>query len=247
MLNLTLAALAVVLTWQLRVRWTKAAEKDRTVAAQAVNAPRILPPPAVEPPKPVTAGEYVEVAQKTLFARDRNPNVIIEQPPAPPPTPPPPPMPPLPFYHGQMSLGAPVALLSLKGNDQKGYHVGDEVGPFKLVAFDRESITLDWEGKTVERKLAELRPKEPAQAEARPAGAAAPPPSAPAVVSLTGGAASAASPSAPSTPQLGNDMGNGFRGCAVGDTSPAGTVVDGYKKVMSRTAVGSSCHWELAK
>ena len=28
-------------------------------------------------------------------------------------------------------------------------------------------------------------------------------------------------------------------------TSPAGTIVNGYKKVVAMTLMGNSCHWEL--
>ena len=37
-----------------------------------------LPPPSPAPPEAVVPANYLDVAQKTLFSKDRNPNVIIE-------------------------------------------------------------------------------------------------------------------------------------------------------------------------
>jgi len=51
----------------------------------------------------------------------------------------------------------------------------------------------------------------------------------------------------PSDPTLGVDMGGGFRGCAAGDNSPAGTILSGYRKVVARNLMGTSCHWEQVK
>src|SRR5262249_33845750 len=124
-LNVLLICLAAVLGWQLHTRWKSGQAHIQQVVTQTPAVPKVIPPPAVDAPEPPSAGEYIEVAQRTLFSRARNPNVVIEPPPPAPTPPPPPPMPALPFYHGQMGLGPePVAVLSLKGNDQKGYHAG---------------------------------------------------------------------------------------------------------------------------
>lgn len=45
-------------------------------------------------------------------------------------------------------------------------------------------------------------------------------------------------------PEIGPDLGSGFRACLPGDSSPSGTVVDGYRKVSDRTFMGKSCLWE---
>src|SRR5262249_6179149 len=114
---------------------------------------------------------------------------------------------------------------------------------FKLVAFDNENITLEWEGQQVQKRLGDLRMKEPPPEQAAAAAAAAP--AATAVKTLNN--PSDAAKQTPSKPELGNDMGNGFRGCQPGDNSPAGTVLNGYRKVMSRSLMGSSCYWEQVK
>jgi len=48
-------------------------------------------------------------------------------------------------------------------------------------------------------------------------------------------------------PQLGADMGDGYRGCVRGDDSPSGTIVDGYRKVSHESPFGLSCAWEKIK
>jgi hypothetical protein len=240
LLNLVLIALAVTLVWVLRARRMEVRAHERAVLAQAARVRPVLPPAPPPALKPVMPAEYIEVAQKTLFSKDRNPNVIVEVPPPKPD----PPLPPLPQYHGQMAMfGDPVVFLSTDAaGNQKSYRVGDKVGPFKIVSFDREKITLAWESKTVERRLSELAPKE-APREILVAAPSAPAAPRPAATSLS--PAVKAIGAAEST--LGADMGGGFHGCVTGDTSPNGTIKDGFKKVMTQTPFGASCHWEQVK
>ncbi|HUA18945.1 MAG TPA: hypothetical protein VMB25_09380 [Bryobacteraceae bacterium] len=47
----------------------------------------------------------------------------------------------------------------------------------------------------------------------------------------------------PGKPQLGIDMGGGYRACVPGDKSPEGTEVDGYRKLYRQAPVGISCGW----
>ena len=44
----------------------------------------------------------------------------------------------------------------------------------------------------------------------------------------------------------GQDVGSGFRACVPGDTTPAGTVKQGYRKFTANTPFGASCRWEKA-
>jgi hypothetical protein len=237
LLNLALIALAGSLFWLLRARRIEMRAHERAMLDQKARAAAVLPPPASAPPQPITPAEYIEVAQKMLFTKDRNPTVIIE----PPPRKPDPPMPPLPSYHGQMAIGEPVIFLTADASSgQRSYHAGDPVGKFEVVSFDQENIKLAWDGKTIERKLADLAPKEPVP---QPSPASAPSAAArPAATSL----APVRNLTAGESP-LGTDMGGGFHGCVAGDTSPNGTVKDGYRKVMTQTLFGPSCHWEQVK
>jgi hypothetical protein len=47
---------------------------------------------------------------------------------------------------------------------------------------------------------------------------------------------------------LGTDVGGGFRACTPGDTTPTGSVVNGFKKVVSPGMFGvTTCRWEQVK
>jgi hypothetical protein len=240
LMNLALLALVGVLGWKLRLKWASGQAEERAFLSQAPRVRALIAPPPPPSPGPVKPSDYAEVAEKTLFSKDRNPTVIVQPPPPPPP---PPPMPALPFYFGQMAIGDPVVLLGTGQNEQKSYHAGEAVGKFKLVAFDRESVTFEWDGKPVVRKIQELAPKETAAAP--PATADTPAPDAGPKTSIFAPPAKPELATKPAAP--GADMGAGFRGCVAGDTSPAGTVVDGYKKNITQGMMGQTCFWEKVK
>jgi hypothetical protein len=169
LLNLALLALAGALVWTLRTNWIAAQARERAVLQRKVAAKAVLAPPALPGVKTVAPAEYIDVAGKMLFSKDRNPTVVVEPPkPAPEPV-----MPALPSYHGQMAFDEPVILLSPSANAaQRSYHAGEQVGDFKLVSFDETRVAFEWKGKNVERKLEELRPKETATQSAQAAAPA---------------------------------------------------------------------------
>jgi hypothetical protein len=242
LLNLALLALAGILVWQARVHYLEMKAHERAVLLRSARAVSVLPPPSAPVPAAVAPVQYIEVAQKTLFSKDRNPTVVVEQP-APKPEPP---MPALPFYFGQIRLGDPVIFLAIGNGPQKRFYVGDKVGEFTIVGFDNEKITLGWNDKKIDKKLEDLRAKadqQPAQsaatAQAAPAASSAP------QVRSLGGAASADASKPDSV--VGSDRGDGFRGCVMNDQTPPGTVVDGYRKVVVRGLMGNSCYWEKVK
>jgi hypothetical protein len=265
LLDVVLLLFAGGLAWMLRAHYLEARARESAMLNKKVPPKAVLAPPAPAPARPAQPSDYVEVAQKMLFSKDRNPNVVVE---APKPVPEPP-MPALPIYHGQMDIGEPVAFLSLptQAATQKGYHAGDSIGDFTLVAFDPDKIELEWRGKKVERKPDDLAPKEapPPPAAGAPGagrgtpGAARPAPTAPrpaanAAPEQPGSAVTELGPS-PGTPGsassqpkgLGAEIGEGVRACLPGDQSPAGTVLSGYQKRSIPSMFGPICRWELAK
>jgi hypothetical protein len=246
LLNLALLALIGLLVWQLRVRRQVAEAHERAVLLKDGHSQAVLAPPPPPPVPPVAPAEYIDSVQKMLFSKDRNPNVIVDPPPPPKPAPAPPPMPALPHYYGQMHFGGPpvVVLSSASANDQKSYAVGEKIGDFTVVAFDKDTITFDWDGKQVVRPLDDLRPKD-AKA-GQPASAPPPPPPAQTSSVTAIGAGPSASNNPP--PAVGADMGGGFHACTnPDDGSPSGTVVDGYRKVINQGLMGKSCYWEQIK
>lgn len=266
LLNLALLLLAGTLVAQARKHYLDLKAHERDVLQQSVKPTPALPPPAVAPPAPVASVQYNDVAQRTLFSRDRNPNVIVEAP-APKPEPP---MPALPAYYGQLTIGDPVIFLSVRGGPQKRFRAGEKVGDFDLVSFDKDTIKLAWNDKQVEKKLDEIKPKgdQPQQdnSSSQSGGAAKPnwmgkplgtyqaPAPAPAAGQNTGG---------PQIKSVGTDAkeddvkpdspvgrtisGTEFRSCSLSDPTPEGKVVDGYKKVVATTLMGKSCYWEKVK
>jgi hypothetical protein len=178
LLNLALFALAGALVWTLRANWIEAQARERAVLKRRATPKPVLAPPSPPAVKAAVPAEYIDVANKMLFSKDRNPTVVVEPPkPAPEPV-----MPALPNYHGQIAIGEPVILLSASNNVQRSYHAGDQVGDFKLVSFDQANIAFEWKGKSVERKLEELRPKQTLAQAAVAAVPASTPPAPPAPV-----------------------------------------------------------------
>jgi hypothetical protein len=145
-------------------------------------------------------------------------------------------MPALPLFHGVVDFGdGPMAIMSEgpKGA-HRDYQPGDKVGAFKLVALNNEELVLEWEGKTITKRVDEFIDRStPAPAAAGQAAAAKAAPVAPPVTTA------AAAP--------GGDLNGGVKACQPGDTSPAGTVSDGMRKVIKPTPFGSRCYWESEK
>ncbi len=207
---------------------------------QVLSKKPVVPPVVMVLPKPappVAPQAYVaDTVQRFLFSRDRNPNVIVKTVP-----PPEPPMPPLPAAYGLMMWGDPTLFLSEKpGAQQRGYHQGDDVGPFKLIAFNDQTVTLGWNGKTIEKSLEDLVNNQSAASAAPQAVAAASP---------AGEGPAMPKPPTPAQPvakqgEPGLQLTDSLRACANGDTSPAGTVSsDGFKKVVRQTGFGPMCNW----
>jgi hypothetical protein len=238
LLNTILLACIAVGGYRLREQWRAARSREQAFLSQRASAGPAVSTSIPAPPA-VTAANYLDVAQKMLFSRDRNPNVEIEPPP------PPKPMPPLPKAHGVMLLSdPPTAILSEKsGAAQKSYRPGDKIGQFKVVEVTTTEIEFEWEGKRVRRALEELADKGPpvqAAAAVEP-GAAAPASPAPA------GPTANVIGSNSSDSQAGPNNSSQPRPCDPSDSSPEGTVQNGMKKVFSNTPFGRICRWDPVK
>ena len=241
LLDFVLAVLVAVLFSQLRREWIDA--HARTKAFLAVQVPAIPARPLAQLPHvaPLNAVNYSTVAQLNLFSKDRNPQVIIDVEP-----PKPKPLPAFPVARGVLLWeGTPPAiLLSMRpGGQQRSYRVGDQVGEWKLVSLDNQYVTFAWDGKDYKKRIDELMDRSAFVAEAPPQ------PTTP-TAARQSAAAKTASKSLGDSPDSTKwvDVGSSdTRGCKPGDDTAPGTVVDGFKKVVSATPFGSACRWEQVK
>ena len=237
LLELGLLVVLSLLGWQMRREWVWAHAREQALLQSRLRPTAVALPTALPKVEPLTAVNFALVAVKNLFSKDRNPDVIL-----PPPAPvQEKPQPPFPVVRGVMLWpGAPptVVLSKNSGGDQKGYHPGDKFGDWTIVSVDNKYLGLEWDGKQFKKRLDELFDQSSVVAEAQTQQA---PTNAP----VSGTTNLSAAGNAKSGP--GQDVGNSSRTCLVGDTSPAGTIVDGMKKVVVVTPFGPSCRWDPAK
>jgi hypothetical protein len=238
LLNLALLAVLGFLISQMHREWTDAharAQAFLSVKVQKVAAPPLAPLPRVAP---LSAASYAEVAQMNLFSKDRNPQEIIDVVPLKVK-----PVPAFPVARGVLLWeGTPptVVLSARSGAPQRGYRAGDRIGEWKIVSVDNQYVIFEWDGKEYKKRIDELMDRGPLVAEAAQASAAPRANAAP--------AAKAESLSDASKSDRWVDVGaTDMRMCKPDDDTPAGTVVDGFKKVVSSTPFGKACRWEQAK
>lgn len=237
LLNIMLLAGVAAIAWQARVRWQLANAERQTnlgVRIVAVKTPPVVPVPKPDAPPAV---KYADVASKNLFAADRNPTVIID----PPKVEAPKPMPPLPVVYGTMGLpsGTKAIMAQKPGEPSKAVRTGDTIGEFKVLALNPEKVTFEWNDKQIEKRIDELVDRSNAQPAAAARGPAAPPAAAPSPAFNNSGRgpvdASKGRPGAPISPTE--------RACS-GDSAPADSVVDGYKKQFTASPFGAmNCRW----
>lgn len=237
-LNLALIVAIAMLAARGRDMWNRAKAERRAT----VNVPvRYVAPPAIpasKPPEGTLAAKYTEVATKDLLSKDRNPNVVIE----PPKVEPPKVVPPLPLVSGVMTLpsGSRAIMAEKAGAPVKSVKAGETVGEFTVVAMDAKKITFQWQDRKIEKNLDDLVDRTAAGQSGETAGPAVPGPTASNSVLQTATSA-----------VLGADItfqDAPAKACKPGDNSPAGTVVEGYRKTGVEMPFGlASCHWVPVK
>jgi len=239
LINLLLLAAIGGAAMELKKLLDQTRKREEVVRAQSPKLPAAKPVAAAPAVEKTTPANYLEIATRLLLSRDRNPGV------EPPPPPAPPQLPAFPVAYGVLLLGDPptVMLSEAKGKPQKGYRPGDRVGEFKIVAVTGDSVTFEWQGKNITKALGELADQDAskllaaAPAPAQSVAAQPAPAAAPTVTSLGGGSSSdKQGPGQASTPSI--------KQCQPGDTTPDGTIVDGYRKINTATPFGFQCRWE---
>jgi hypothetical protein len=237
LLNLFLAAAVAGIAWQARVRWELAKAERQTnlgVRIVAVKTPPVVPVPKPDAPPAV---KYADVAGKNLFAADRNPTVIIDQPKVEAPKP----MPPLPVVYGTMGLpsGTKAIMAQKPGEPSKAVRTGDTIGEFKILSLNPEKVTFEWNDKQIEKRIEDLIDRSNTQPVTARGPAAPPPPPVPA----NSGRGPVDNSGGNTNPSLGVTLTETMRACRPGETSPAGTVVDGFKKQVTYSPFGATCRW----
>jgi hypothetical protein len=253
LINVLLVAAIGASIWEGRMQWNEAQVLRQSALDSRV--PRVGPPPMVSAPRPVAppAAKYVDVATNDLFSKDRNPSVVIEAPKIERARE----MPALPIVYGVLGLPSGVKALMAErpGATSKSVHAGDSIGEFKIAALDAQSVTFVWEDKEVHKQIDDLMDR---------SGRSAPPGPAPNVAAAPANnmqpgvpqfqqpqqANNPPPPNAVSSAAIGGEIGapgRSERSCRQGDNTPAGTVVDGYKKVLVSTPFGTNCRWTPAQ
>lgn len=227
--------------FQLHGVWTAAKARQARMPGPAPKANAVAPVPPLPHEPAVLPSGYKDVAMKNLFDASRNPAIPVDPPPPPPPPAEPPP---LPSYHGMMDFGdpqGPIALITehdSPGHEEK--HAGEMIGAFKLVSFDRQEMTLDWQGRILHKLLNEGGS---AKAKAKaPTGGMEPLP-------LNGIVPGQASTQPDQPKPQGAELGPGkeltdtVRACQAGDSSSPGTVTGGFRKEVNNSPMGAQCIW----
>jgi hypothetical protein len=232
--NVLLLALAAGLGVRLRGDWIRGAQRQQGLygPAKSTGLPAGAFPGAVVPPVASTES----IVQNNVFSPDRNnlvPQVIQRQPP-----------PPDPVLLGSMDLGTPVALMT-EGGPQPGpvrqVKQGEEIGGYKVVKISGDFVTVSYEGqeKRIQVLTAPRQVGAPSQAYVEPARP---------VSSVT-----TANPASKNPPREDSGINKSWKGDTltsgdmfgngVPDTYPAGTVINGYRKMEHPWPFGGKQVW----
>ncbi len=223
--------------WQAREESRRSQAERKAHFNVPVKAAVVPPAPAFPKPAAAAAIQFEDVAKKNLFAKDRSPDIVVE---------PPKPvevkkMPTLPVVYGVMAMpsGVRAIMAPNKGEAGRGTREGDKIGEFEILALDSEHVTFQWNGEKIERKIEDLIDRSgPPRQGGGGGGGAAP---------VARGPAAPPLPPPPSNapPKMGDATGESTRACVPGDNSPAGTVLDGYRKTVAQTPFGPmGCRWQ---
>ena len=234
-LDVVLVALLAWAGYGLRQMWAAAKARETAELRHRIPPQPVPPLTPLAAPQAVIPARYKNIADKNLWFKDRNSDIVVDPPPPPPPEPP---MPPLPVYHGLMNIGdGPTAFMGVTATSPyEAVRPGETIGQFKLLSVNEKEIELEWHGKTVKKSVDELLDNSHSQGAPADAGAART-----SAVPL----AVARPVEPPSEKGPGEQHDNfGTASCQPNDTTPDGTVRDGYRKIHRSTPFGNICLWE---
>jgi hypothetical protein len=136
----------------------------------------------------------------------------------------------------RLPSGVKAFMAEKRGESPRMVKAGDTIGEFKLLALDERDVTFQWNGQEIKRKIEDLIDRSGHDntqgAQQAASGPAAPPPPGPNLP-----------PPPPAGERTGVVLTETTRACRPGDTSPAGSVEDGYRKVVTMSPFGAVCRW----
>lgn len=242
-INVLLIAAAAGVAVKLRGDWTLANQRyeklNTRVSPKAPAASSSLPA-ATSVASPGNSPMNDAIVQNNLFTPDRNNNIPQPVQSTPPP--------PLPVFTGSINLGNghPIALMSeTPAGAPRQVKEGETIGGYKVDRIADSFVMVEYDG---QKKRVEVQ-SAPQQTSAPPAYTAeqrtAPSAPPPAVTNVM--------PSTPPRVQPGNKSSTGFADTRTSrdmfgqdgvDKYPAGTVIDGWKKVERTSPFGSQVWWQ---
>jgi hypothetical protein len=238
-LNLCLLGLVLFFFKQLRDSWV---EYGQMHSLHSLNPPQTtgLSKSVKTATASDTASEFMAIVNNDLFVADRT-NLM---PPEPPPPPPPPKVsPPKPVLCGIFRIGEEESVLMISNDPkskglQKRVRIGELMDKYKLEAILDQQVVMQAEGD----EPVEIRLNEPAGIVPRDysAGRASPAPAQPNVVMI---GESAKKTSAAASTNINSPAVQAPPPPSV----PAGTIVNGKRKVVTQTPFGNMESWEDVK
>jgi hypothetical protein len=127
----------------------------------------------------------------------------------------------------------PQAVLSVnKNSTHQVLSPGDMIGQYKLVGVNTVEIALEWKGQVFHKSIEELTDHSESVVQAS------------AVAAANAAAAAPALPPVMSEKGPGDATPFGVKTCQPNDSTPDGTVVDGYRKSSHPTPFGNACSWD---
>jgi hypothetical protein len=233
LINLVLLAVSVVLAQKLRSDWARFQIENNLAHLKPVKGATAPGSPSADQPVGVT--NYSTIVDKHLFAQDRN-NII---PPEPPPEEHAKKLGPKPLLMGIMDLGEEqfAWMVSSDPKEDKDYRkvkVGESLGEYKLVEILDQKVRMNADGEDIEVRL-----NEPSKVVARDTGPVATGPSDSHRVTSIGDAGThSTTAGAPASAGSGHTR---------PEDVPAGTIVNGRKKVVVPSPFGPMTSWVEVK
>ncbi len=250
LINVLLAALFVWGCLVLRGQYERARQRYEIFDVSAgTGEPPVMPAPAEAPD--VRAATYAAISQRLLLSRDRNPVIEVIVPDEPETERPQPPL-----LGGVVDLGdGPLALMAPDADTPPRWTgVGEKVGEYTLQAFAEDTLTLSWNGESIELPQSELaavkfarRERETASRRTAGVGSA----NRKTAASRSGESASNLAASSEAIEKgkyvIGKQLSSGGYAADPNDGAQDGVEYKGYVRRVRKTPFGAQHWWEKKK